>query len=137
MSPEQRAILYANAKKHQYEGGQDVIDLIDAAGLPLRSGGMRMSDPVYIRMEEIVWSPEGRAAALEATAKGLPALAGAEPLIRQDLGHQYGPYDMGTVNAGYIVGELMRHLGYVDAGTGKMPEGSVAKTAMTWKPRRK
>jgi hypothetical protein len=136
LGPERRAVLYENAKKHLHEGGQEVIDLIEASGLPLRAGGMRMSDPVYIRMEEIAWSPEGRAAALKATKDGLPALAGVEPLIREALGDRYNPHDMGTMNAGYIVGEVMRHLGYVDAGQSKMPEGSVAKTAMIWKSRR-
>jgi hypothetical protein len=30
---------------------------------------------------------------------------------------------------------LMRHLGFTEAGQGKMPDGCVAKTAMKWKPR--
>lgn len=30
----------------------------------------------------------------------------------------------------------MRHLGYVKNGEGKMPNGSIANTAMTWKPRK-
>ena len=29
---------------------------------------------------------------------------------------------------------LMRHLGFTEAGQGKMPDGCVAKTAMKWKP---
>ena len=94
-----------------------------------------MSDPVYLQMEEITWSKEGRAAALKATDEGLPALAGVEPLFIAALGDRYMPHDMGTMNAGYIVGELMRHLGYVGGRAGKMPEGSVAKTAMKWKRR--
>jgi hypothetical protein len=52
-----------------------------------------------------------------------------------ELGERYHPHDQGTMNAGYIVGELMRHLGYIQDGEGKIPEGSVAKTAMKWKRR--
>jgi hypothetical protein len=136
MTPEQRASLYQNASKLRQNGGQAIIDLIDSSGLSLSSGGMRASDPAYIKIEEIAWSPEGRRAATEVTEKGQPALAGIEPMIVAELGAQYHPHDGGTVNAGYIVAGLMRHLGYVEDGEGKMPAGSVAKTAMKWKQRK-
>ena len=137
MSPEGRAVLYQNAVERRDIGGQAIIDLIDKSGLPLSSGGMRITDPAYLTMQDVTWSTEGRAAAVEATDKGLPALAGVEPLIVAALGERYHPHDGGTVNAGYIVAELMRHLGYVLDREGKMPEGSVAKTAMRWKPHKK
>jgi hypothetical protein len=136
MTAEQRAILYQNAVKHRESGGQEIIDLIDSSGLSLSGGGMRMSDPAYLKMQDITWSGEGRKAAVEATEKGLPALAGIEPLIVAALGDRYHPHDGGTVNAGFIVGELMRHIGYVEGKEGKMPNGSVAKTAMRWKLRK-
>lgn len=136
MTPENRRLLYENAKNRRSDGGQAIIDLINESGLPLRSGGMTLNDPIYLRMEEIIWSSAGRAAALEATAKGLPALVGVEPLLISDLGDRYSPHDMGTVSAGSIVGELMRHLGYVDAGQAKCPSGCVAKTAMKWELRK-
>lgn len=136
MTPEQRAILYQNAKDRREKGGQEIMDLIDSSGLPLSSGGMRMSDPAYLKMEELTWSTEGRKAAVDATERGLPALAGIEPLIVAALGDRYHPHDGGTQNAGFIVGELMRHLGYDRNGDGKMPNGSVANAAMKWKPRR-
>lgn len=87
----------------------------------------------YLKMEEIVWSVDGRKAAIAATEKGLPALAGVEPLFTAELGERYHPHDGGTMNACYIVAGLMRHLGYVEDGQGSMPNGSVAKTAMKWK----
>ncbi len=136
MTPEQRATLYQNALKKRENGGQAIIELINSSGLPLSSGGMRNSDPVYLEMESITWSTKGRDAAVDATGKGLPALAGVEPLFVASLGNRYQPYDGGTMNAGFIVAGLMRHLGYVEAGDGKMPEGSVAKTAMKWKSRK-
>lgn len=135
MTPEQRATLYENARKRIDNGGREIIELIEVSGLPLRSGGMRLSDPVYIRMEEIIWSSEGRRTAIDATAQGLPALAGVEPLIVADLGDRYHPHNDGTKSAGGIVGELMRFLGYELAGQADMPEGSVAKTAALWKPK--
>jgi len=137
MTPEQRAILYQRAVTLRDKGGQAIIDLINESGLSLRSGGMRMTDPEYLEMERITWSKEGKAAAIEATDSGLPALAGVERFFVRALGVRYRPQDDGTVNAGFIVAGLMRHLGYVEAGQGKMPEGSVAKTAMKWKQRKK
>ena len=97
---------------------------------------MRLSDPVYLKMEEIIWGKEGRKAALTATENGLPALCGVEPLLKNELGSRYSPHDMGTVSAGAIMGQLMRHLGYAAAGEAKCPEGGVAKTAMKWLPRK-
>lgn len=137
MSPEQRSQLYHNAVERRDKGGQEIIDLIDSSGLPLRSGGMRTSDPVYLKMEEIIWGKEGRKAALAATEKGLPALCGVEPLLKKELSNRYSPHDMGTVSAGAIMGELMRHLGYTAAGEAKCPEGGVAKTAMKWLPHKR
>jgi hypothetical protein len=136
MTPEKRVTLYQNALRLFDSGGKAIIEQLTRLGLPLSSGGMRMSDPTYIEMERIIWSPEGRKAAIEATGKGLPALAGVERLFVDALGDLYHPHDGGTVNAGFIVGELMRHLGYVPGREGSMPEGSVAKTAMKWIPRK-
>jgi len=84
--------------------------------------------------EEAINSPEGKEACLSATADGLPALAGVEPLIAAKLGAHYGAHDGLTVPAGYQVDTLMRQLGYKETGKGVMPEGSVAKTAAVWAP---
>jgi hypothetical protein len=111
MTPEKRAILYENARKRRAAGGQAIMDLIDSSGLPLSAGGMRITDPTYIRMREIIWS--NREAAIKATENGLAALAGIEPFIVDDLGNRYHPHDLGTATAGSIIAELMRHLGYV------------------------
>lgn len=134
-TPEQRATLHENARKRIDNGGREIIELIESSGLPLSSGGMKLSDPVYLRMQEIIWSAEGKKAAVVATEAGLPALAGVEPLIVADLGDHYHPHNDGTKSAGGIVGELMRFLGYELAGQADMPAGSVAKTAALWKSR--
>ena len=135
MSPERRAIMYENSRKRRHQGGQEVIDMIDASGLPLRSGGITFSDPVHLRMEEIIWSTEGKKRLIQATEAGLPALAGVEPMIVADLGARYHPHDLGTADAGAIVGQVMRYLDYELDGRADMPEGSVAKTAAKWRVR--
>ncbi|MCH6206350.1 hypothetical protein L3V16_21230 [Brucella ciceri] len=132
MTPEQRAQLWTNAQKRLDNGGAEVIELLKTSGLPMRSGGMTLSDPVYLRMEEIIWSNEARPLMIQATENGLPALAGVEPMIVADLGDRYSPHDLGTASAGSIVAQVMKFLGYKEISKGDMPEGSVAKTAAVW-----
>ena len=60
----------------------------------------------------VIESPEGQAACLKATADGLPALAGVEPMIVERMGSRYGQIGMTTVTAGSIVGELMLSKGF-------------------------
>jgi hypothetical protein len=134
MSPHKRAILYQNAKTRLAEGGREIIDFINSEGLSLSDGEMLSTDPDYAKIEEIVWSKEGRAAAVNAVEQGLPALAGVDPLIAAALGERYHPHNGGTINAGYITAALMRHLGYVENGPGPFPNG-VAQTGMRWKLR--
>ena len=97
--------------------------------------GLRLSDPVYLRIKEIVNSPEGREAALGATANGEPALAGVDVLLRKALGPQYTKNDLGTASAGDLVAKLMRELGYQESKTARCPPGCVARTGLTWKPK--
>ncbi|MBR0959528.1 hypothetical protein [Bradyrhizobium japonicum] len=132
MTSQQRAVLYENAKRRADEGGQEIIDFINASGLSLSDGDMLSSDPDYMEMERIIWSPQGREAAIRAVEEGLPALAGVDPLIHASLGERYHPHNAGTINAGVITAALMRHLGYIEVGPGTFP-GRVAKSGMKWR----
>jgi hypothetical protein len=100
------------------------------------SGGGRSEDhPLYIDMQEVIWSAEGKAAAISAANDGLPAMAGIDPLLQKKMGRRYGTDHQGTVNAGSIVAELMRYLGYEKHPDGQLAEGCVAQTAAMWKPK--
>jgi hypothetical protein len=129
-SPERRKNLYVNAKGKPE--GQYIIDIIEQNGLALSSGGLSFDDPVHQYIVDIVWSQEGRSVAIEATNRGLPALSGVDVLLQRELGDRYGKYDLGTASAGAVVAELMRHLGYKEAGQGNCPPGCIAKTGMKW-----
>lgn len=94
---------------------------------------MYTHDPAYLLMKEIIYSDAGKLAAINAAFHGQPALAGVEPMIVAELGDNYLS-DQGTLNAGYIVAEMMKTMGYEPAGRKRMPNGSVAKTAITWMP---
>jgi hypothetical protein len=134
MTPDKRRQLYQNAMKRRDNGGQAIIDLIDSSGLPLHYGeGLTNDDPTFLRMEEIIWSPQGKQALVNATEAGFPALSGVDPILQQELGLKYGPHDPGTASAGSLVAQVMRHLGYEQAGAGSCPEGCVAKTGAKWR----
>ena len=127
---EKRLRIYQNAKNHP--DGKAIIDMIDNNGLSLSSGGLTADDPVILTMIDIIWSTEGKAAALEATRLGLPAVSGIDPLLQAKLGDRYHKHDQGTMNAGFYVAELMRHLGYRAAGKASCGPGCVAQTGETW-----
>jgi hypothetical protein len=136
--------LYQNARRIALSGGanaadaKQTVELIEASGLPYyEGGGLSEDDPRYLRMMDIVFSAEGRQAALNAVKRGLPAICGVDALIKNALGADYGKHDLGTSNAGYIVAKLMRQMGYEEAGTGSCPSGCVARTGMKWRPKSK
>jgi hypothetical protein len=129
--PERRKQLYDNAKKSP--SGQYIVDLITENGLALSSGGLSLDDPVFLRIVEVAWSRQGQEAAVDATKAGMPALCGVDRLLSAELGDRYGKHDLGTASAGSVVAEVMRHLGYREAGQGSCPVDCTAKTGMRWK----
>ena len=136
---DQRRRLHQNAKSHSSPQGDALAKLIEDVGLshPLQ-GGIDMDDPLVFRIHEIVNSPEGRAAAIEAVSNDLPALAGVDPLIAADLGKNYGKHNMTTHTAGSLVAILMREMGYREANrSAALPEGCVAKSGQLWKANRR
>jgi hypothetical protein len=134
MSVHQRAELYKNACRlgHTPEGAT-LKALIEEAGLPYSDdAALKLTDPLAIRMYDVIYSASGREAAIAATKAGLPAMAGVDPLLQAELGVDYGPHNQGTQTAGWIVGQLMQSLGYKKVGEKPLPEHCVAKTAAMW-----
>jgi hypothetical protein len=127
---ERRRNLYLNAKSRS--GGEYIVKLIDENGLPLSSGGLTADDPVYLEIVETAWSSEGRKAAVQATEDGYPAVAAIDRMLQKKLGDRYGKHDQGTVAAGAVVGEVMRHLGYKKLPAKACPSDCVAKTGAMW-----
>lgn len=133
---EERFNVWLNAKAKSAVEAQELARFIEASGLDYApTGGISMSDPRVLEMRDVIESPEGVAACLRATADGLPALAGVEPMIVARMKTRYGSFSQMTVTAGSIVGELMLGKGYRIASQKKMPVGSVAKTAAFWEIR--
>ncbi|MGE5548245.1 MAG: hypothetical protein ACM33T_15170 [Solirubrobacterales bacterium] len=130
---ERRAAMYDNALRVGGPEGQALAKLIEESGLPYRNPTCPSdNDPIMRRIEEVVFSGEGRKAAIEAAAQGLPAMAGIDPLLQQALGKDYGKHNLTTATAGDRVANLMRQMGYREAGSRSLPSGCVAKSAMLW-----
>ncbi|TXM99099.1 hypothetical protein FV242_26700 [Methylobacterium sp. WL64] len=134
MTPEGRMTVRSRAAKLDSEIGRATVALIDSLDLPLSSGGMSLDDPIYREMQEIVWSARARQAALDAVRSGHPALAGVDPILQEIMGGRYGRTGQGTMNAGSLVAEVMRHAGYEKNGEGLLPETCIARMAAMWKP---
>lgn len=132
-SPDERMRVRSRAAKMGTEVGRQTMELIDLLNLPLSSGGMAADHPLYREMMEVAWSAEGKAAALKAVQEGRPAMAGVDPLLQKVMGSRYSAEQQGTLNAGYIVGEVMRHLGFEKDSEAPLPTNCIAKTAATWK----
>lgn len=134
MSVHQRADLYKNACRLAHTpDGAALKTQIEEAGVPYsEDSALKGDDPITLKMIALIYSKEGRAAALKWHTDGWPAMAGIDPLLQESLGSDYGPHNRGTIKAGEITGALMRSLGYKKGPERDLPEHCVAKTAATW-----
>jgi hypothetical protein len=115
LSDLQRHQLWLNAKRL---GRENVVSMIEASGLPYTDpSGLKLDSPLGRGMFKIVNSAKAKAAAIEATQNGLPALAGVDPLLKSQLGIEYTESYEATIQAGYLVAKMMRNAGYEHAGT--------------------
>lgn len=81
----------------------------------------------YKVIERLVRSAEGRATNMDRAA-----LCGVDVLLRMELGTNYAQANHGTWYAAYAVAELMREMGYVEAGTAKCSPDCVAGQGVVW-----
>jgi|KBSMisStandDraft_5_1062788.scaffolds.fasta_scaffold56622_4 hypothetical protein len=127
LSRQQLGTLYQNARK---QNAHELVALIEETGLPFVDGpGLALDSPMGRKMRRIINSVEGVAAGIAATKRGVPALAGIEPLIIQALGKVYGNTYEATVQAGYLTALMMRKNGYRNSGAKGPVNNGAAKTA--------
>jgi hypothetical protein len=135
MSVAKRQELYRNACRLKTREAQSVERMIADSGLPYIVGCITKDDPEWDMLEKIVKSAEVREAAVAAVSAGFPALAGADPILQREMGGRYGLHNMTVQTAGDFVANLMRSLGYREAGRGDCPNGCVARTGLRWRPK--
>jgi hypothetical protein len=72
---------------------------------------------------------------LDTASKGRPPLEPIDPLIKAELGSDYGKHNGTTVLAGYLVGQVMYARNYERHGQATMKD-RVAQTASLFRKRK-
>jgi hypothetical protein len=133
-SQSERHAVWKRAKSLHSAEGNHLARAIERLGLPYAEPEpLDEDDALLARMKEIVGSPAARSAAVEATLDGLPALAGIDILLHEQLGEDYRRNPAAAPTAEALVAELMRELGYVEAGRKDLPTRCVARSGAFWK----
>jgi hypothetical protein len=133
-TPAERYAIWKRARSLRTADGNQLAREIERLGLPYDDpGALPAEDPMRQAMVEIINSPEARSACIEATLDGLPAIAGVDPMFHEALGSAYRKSDEAVATAQDLVGDLMRALGYAEAGRKDLPTRYVARSGVFWK----
>jgi len=131
---QERYAIWKKARMLRTADGNQLAREIERLGLPYAEPGLLgEDDPLRVSMATLVASPEARAACIEATLDGLPAIAGVDPILHEALGPTYRRSDEAIATAAVLVAELMTSLGYVEAGSKDLPNRYVARRGVFWK----
>lgn len=135
LSLHERSTLYANASRLAHTPkGAALKASIEETGLPFSEDAcLTMDDPISLKMIDVIYSDDGKAAAIKGVQEKQPAMLYIDPMLQDALNSDYGAHNMGTATAGGIVGKLMMSMGYKKTGSKPLPSHCIAKTAATWK----
>jgi hypothetical protein len=133
-SQNERHAVWKRAKGLHSAEGNHLARAIELLGLPYAEPEpLADDDPLMSRLREVVSSPAARSAALESTLDGLPAMAGVDGLLHDQVGEDYRLNAAAAPTAQRLVAELMTGLGYVAAGEKDLPARCVARKGVFWK----
>jgi len=133
-SQTERYAVWKRARALHSAEGNHLARAIERLGLPYAEPEpLSDHDTLMIRMREVMAGPAARSAAIEATLDGLPAMAGVDTLLHQELGEDYRLDPAAIPTAQSLVAELMISLGFVDAGRKDLPRRNVARSGVFWK----
>lgn len=133
-SQNERHAVWKRARALHSAEGNHLARAIERLGLPYAEPGpLAGDDPLLARMREVFASAAARSAAVEATLDGLPAMAGLDTLLHDQLGEDYRRNPAAVPTAETMVAELMTGLGYAEAGRKDLPKRCVARAGVYWK----
>jgi len=133
-SQTERYTLWKRAKSLHSAEGNHLARAIELLGLPYAEPEpLAEGDPMLARMRDLIADPRARAAAVEATLDGLPAMAGVDVLMHEELGEAYRRNEAAVPTAQQLTADLMIALGYAAAGQKELPARCVARTGVYWK----
>jgi len=129
----EKELLALHQRRQELAGtpeADEALNLIEEIGVPQACQGLRLDPPFGKKMQEAIFSAQGKVAAMEAARRGDAPMAAIDPLLQQGLGKQYGATYEATVQAGCLVGSLMRQNQWETNGERqRLPVSCVAKTA--------
>ncbi|HWF77933.1 MAG TPA: hypothetical protein VN694_12240 [Caulobacteraceae bacterium] len=130
-SQNERYSVWKRAKALHSAEGNHLARAIELLGLPYAEPEpLGEGDELLARMREIMAEPRARAAAVEATLDGLPAMAGVDVLMHEELGEAYRRNEAAVPTAQQLTAELMAGLGYAEAGVKDLPARCVARSGV-------
>jgi hypothetical protein len=133
-SQNERYTVWKRAKALHSAEGNHLARAIELLGLPYAEPEpLPEGDPLMARMRDLIADPRARAAAVEATLDGLPAMAGIDVLMHEELGEAYRRNEAAAPTAQQLTADLMTALGYVAAGQKDLPARCVARSGIYWK----
>lgn len=129
-SQAERRRLYDNAVAR--EGAPEahaLLTLLEVVGV-IHGESFKSDSALGRRVRAVIFSDEGRAAALAAAQAGEAPMSRIDPLLQRDIGEPYRTTYEITTGAGTMVAELMRSMHWETNGARQtLPPGRVAKTA--------
>lgn len=130
----ERHAIWKRAKALHSAEGNHLARAIELLGLPYAEPEpLAEGDPLLERIRAVFASPAARSAAIEATLDGLPAMAGIDALLHDELGEDYRLNPSAAPTADALTGELMKSLGYVEGPRKDLPKRCIARTGVYWK----
>jgi hypothetical protein len=133
-SQNERHAVWKRARSLHSAEGNHLARAIERLGLPYAEPEpLTNDDPLLERMRTVFGAAAARSAAIEATLDGLPAMAGVDTLLHDELGEEYRLNAAAVPTAETLLHELMTGLGYVEAGRKDLPKRCVARTGTYWK----
>jgi hypothetical protein len=133
-SQTERYTVWKKAKARHSAEGNHLARAIELLGLPYAEPEpLAEEDALMTRMRAIMAEPRARAAAVEATLDGLPAMAGIDVLMHEELGEAYRRNEAAVPTAQNLTAELMSGLGYTATGHKDLPARCVARSGVYWK----
>ena len=138
MSSEERHTLWQNAKSRveKHPDAEALVDMIENCGLdykPNKKASITLDSKIGRTMARIIRSKAGIEAMLVAVSKGLPALAGVDPMLREALGSDYSKDNEATIQAGYLVTGAMEGLGYKKGPQRPLPANCIARSGVIFR----
>lgn len=122
--------VYEHAKAGSHTLAGATLALIEKIGIPPEKSTITFDSPLGKKLQSVIFSPAAKKAAIAAAVSGQPPMAVIDPMLQAEMGSDYRSDNDATVQAGYLVANMMRQNFWETNGkSAPLPGECVAKTA--------